>query len=159
MSLGNNVKNLRRKKGYSIMKIRELTGLSKSTISELENDKSSPTAETLKKIADAIDVNVEEFFKEHFNEASPEYIHSNIDNTKLHFEPHASMEEQKKQSEAFDLIPEEFTSADEARIYIGKHQIFSSDGFNVNKLSDEEVLEFANALLDQMKMVSYKYRK
>ena len=33
--------------GENIKKIRELTGLSKSTISDLENDKSSPTVETL----------------------------------------------------------------------------------------------------------------
>lgn len=27
------------------------------------------------------------------------------------------------------------------------------------KLDDDEILEFANALLEQMKMVSYKYKK
>ena len=57
------------------------------------------------------------------------------------------------------IIPEEFTDPNETRIYIGKHKIFSSEGFDVNKLSDEEVLEFGNALLEQMKMVSYKYKK
>lgn len=57
------------------------------------------------------------------------------------------------------IIPEEFTDPKETRIYIGKHKIFSSEGFDVNKLSDEEVLEFGNALLEQMKMVSYKYKK
>ncbi|MDD6070405.1 MAG: helix-turn-helix transcriptional regulator [Clostridiales bacterium] len=45
------------------MKIKELTGLSKSTISEIENDKSSPTTATLEKIAKALDVSITDFFK------------------------------------------------------------------------------------------------
>ncbi len=50
MKLGEKIRSIRKKKGYSILQIKELTGLSKSTISELENDKSSPTAETLQKL-------------------------------------------------------------------------------------------------------------
>lgn len=57
------------------------------------------------------------------------------------------------------LIPEEFTIAAEARVYIKKHKIFASEGFNVDKLTDDEVLEFANALLEQMRLVSYKFKK
>lgn len=64
MSIGKNVRSIRKNKGFSIMKIRELTGLSKSTISDLENDKSSPTAETLEKIASALSVSVSDFFNE-----------------------------------------------------------------------------------------------
>jgi transcriptional regulator with XRE-family HTH domain len=64
MSLGQTIRNIRNSKGFSIMKIKELTGLSKSTISDLENDKSSPTADTLQKLATALEVPVEEFFKE-----------------------------------------------------------------------------------------------
>ncbi len=64
MSLGETIRNVRKSKGFSIMKVKELTGLSKSTISDLENDKSSPTADTLQKIAIALEVSVEDFFKE-----------------------------------------------------------------------------------------------
>lgn len=56
-------------------------------------------------------------------------------------------------------FPIEFSSADEARAYINKHQIFGSNGFDADKLNDVEILEFANTLLEQMKMVSYKYKK
>ena len=42
---------------------------------------------------------------------------------------------------------------------MNKHQIFGSGGFDSDKLDDDEILEFANALLEQMKMVSYKYKK
>ncbi|MGN2368916.1 helix-turn-helix domain-containing protein [Clostridium cagae] len=62
MSLGENIRNIRKNKRYSMMKINELTGLSKSTISDLENDKSSPTSETLQKLANALDVSISDFF-------------------------------------------------------------------------------------------------
>lgn len=64
MSLGTIIRDIRKSKGYSIMKIKELTGLSKSTISEIENDKSSPTTATLEKIANVLDVPVTDFFEE-----------------------------------------------------------------------------------------------
>jgi len=54
--------------------------------------------------------------------------------------------------------PEIFTNANEARSYIKEHKIFSSDGFNIDEESDDRVLEFANALMDQMKLVAYKYK-
>ncbi|GEM_PF-813796 len=57
------------------------------------------------------------------------------------------------------IIPEEFTNADEARAYVDKHQIFGSSGFDADNLSDDEILEFANELLRQMEMISYKYKK
>ena len=55
-----------------------------------------------------------------------------------------------------ETIPEYFDDPQQARKYIERHQIFGADGF---ELDDEEILEFANELLQQMKMVSYKYRK
>ena len=64
MSLGTIIRDIRKSKGYSIMKIKELTGLSKSTISEIENDKSNPTTATLEKIANVLGVPVTDFFEE-----------------------------------------------------------------------------------------------
>ena len=63
MTVGENVRKIRKEKGLSILDVREATGLSKSTISELENDKSSPTIETLQKIANALKRNVLEQIK------------------------------------------------------------------------------------------------
>ena len=62
MSLGSQIRKIRKDKGYSIMKVRELTGLSKSTISDIENDKSSPTSETMRKLADAFGCHISYFF-------------------------------------------------------------------------------------------------
>ncbi|WP_051115618.1 hypothetical protein [Clostridium pasteurianum] len=56
-------------------------------------------------------------------------------------------------------IPAKFTDANLAREYVSKHQIFGANGFEPNKMSDDEILEFANALLEQMELLSYKYKK
>lgn len=63
MSIGEKVRKIRKEKGLSIMDLKEKTGLSKSTISDLENDKSSPTIDTLQKIANALSVDIKEFFE------------------------------------------------------------------------------------------------
>jgi transcriptional regulator with XRE-family HTH domain len=70
MSIGEKVRKIRKEKGLSIMDLKEKTGLSKSTISDLENDKSSPTIDTLQKIADALDVDVRDFFEDNTEKQS-----------------------------------------------------------------------------------------
>ena len=70
MSIGRNVRRIRKEKGFSIMDLKEKTGLSKSTISDLENDKSSPTIDTLQKIADALGVDVRDFFEDNTEKQS-----------------------------------------------------------------------------------------
>jgi len=85
-----------------------------------------------------------------------------IDNEKLAKEVKALenvVDKAKKLAPTLDTIPSEFNNPSEARDYINMHEIFGSDGLDVDSLSDDEVLEFANELLRQMQMVSYKYKK
>lgn len=127
MSLGENVKNIRKAKGFSIMQIRELTGLSKSTISDLENDKSSPTAETLQKIAAALGVKVDEFFN-----------FSGIT------EP-----EQSKSLE----IRDPFENVEDAlKFILSQPSLMAYGGYDPRKLSDEEILEIANDMLFALRL-------
>lgn len=70
MTLGERIREIRKMKGLSILDLKEKTGLSKSTISDLENGKSSPTAETLQKIANALEVDIREFFNDTNNVTS-----------------------------------------------------------------------------------------
>lgn len=142
MSLGENIRNIRKSKGISILKLRELTGLSKSTISELENDKSSPTAETLQKIADALDVYVSDFFKD---ENETELIR----------------EETSKYYSTTPLSDEfQFKTPQEAMKFILEQPaIMGFGGFDINKMSDDEIMDFANELLNQLKLLGYKYKK
>jgi transcriptional regulator with XRE-family HTH domain len=59
MTLGENIKMLRESKYMSIFDVEEITGLSKSTISQLERDILNPTLDmmdTLNKIAHALHI-------------------------------------------------------------------------------------------------------
>lgn len=97
MSLGQNIRNIRKNKGYSIMKVKEMTGLSKSTISEIENDKSSPTSETLQKIASALECQVSVFFDEDRTEAIEETkIDEYMDKNKLFFSKFEKLNDKNK---------------------------------------------------------------
>lgn len=59
-------------------------------------------------------------------------------------------------------FPAQFTDPVQARQYLSMHTIYGSEGFNnsdIDKMGDEEVLEYANEVLKLMDTLSYKYRK
>ncbi|OWA37253.1 DNA-binding protein [Saccharibacillus sp. O16] len=56
MELGSNIRTIRKRKGITIASICAATGLSQGFMSQLENDKTSPSISTLEQIAAALDV-------------------------------------------------------------------------------------------------------
>lgn len=140
-SLGKRIKFLREEKELSQLEFSKILNISNSTLSQYEAGNRMPGDEIKKKIAEYFNVSLD-YLMGASNIRNPYQI-----NTK------------SNDNEEQNLIPEEFTNADEARAYVNKHQIFDSGGFDADKLDDNEILEFANALLEQMKMVSYKYKK
>lgn len=71
----------------------------------------------------------------------------------------ADLIEDVDESDRTSKYPATFTDPVQAREYLSLHQIFGSDGFNVTKLDDEEVIEFANEVMKQMELISYKFKK
>lgn len=73
MTLGNKIKEIRKIKGMSLTKLSQITGLSRTTITEIENATNgrNPTTSTLDKLAEALQVPLEDFFKE---EKTEDYI-------------------------------------------------------------------------------------
>lgn len=138
-TLAERIKELRTEKDLTQEGFGKIFGIVKSTVSLYESNKSTPDDEIKKKIA------------EYFN-VSLDYLMGASDIRNPYTKTIIKQEEEY-------IIPEEFTNPDEARAYVNKHQIFGSGGFDADKLDDDEILEFANALLEQMKMVSYKYKK
>ncbi|MBW2614440.1 MAG: helix-turn-helix transcriptional regulator, partial [Deltaproteobacteria bacterium] len=61
-SVARTIKNLRKKKAYSLNKLSELSGLSKGYLSKIENGINVPTITTLARIATALEVDVTYFF-------------------------------------------------------------------------------------------------
>lgn len=58
-----NIKNIRLKKGISIYKLSQISGISRTNIRDLENNKIfNPTINTLEKIANALSVNIKDLF-------------------------------------------------------------------------------------------------
>ena len=56
MELGSTIRTIRKRKGITIASICAATGLSQGFMSQLENDKTSPSISTLEQIAAALDV-------------------------------------------------------------------------------------------------------
>lgn len=62
--LADNVRLLRAKKRFSQEAIAEIANIGQNQISEIENEHSNPSLETLIKLADALSVNLSTLFQE-----------------------------------------------------------------------------------------------
>ena len=60
--LGNNISRIRKLKGLSQLDVCATISMDKPNLSSIENGRQNPTTLTQKKIADAIDVEVKDFF-------------------------------------------------------------------------------------------------
>lgn len=63
MEIGNRIKNFRKINGLTIKHLSDKVGVTPSYISQLENDKVNPSLGTLKKIANALHINMINFFE------------------------------------------------------------------------------------------------
>ncbi|EDS78059.1 HTH-type transcriptional regulator SinR [Clostridium botulinum C str. Eklund] len=67
--LGDNIKAFRKEKGMSLNKLAKSAGMSPSYLSDLENNKSvNPSMEKLNKLAEILEVRIEDFYKEDSDE-------------------------------------------------------------------------------------------
>ncbi|WP_445489958.1 helix-turn-helix domain-containing protein [Niallia sp. 03133] len=62
--IGKNLEDLRKKRGFSLDKVAELTGVSKGMLAQIEKGKSNPTVSTLWKIAMGLQVSFSYFMAE-----------------------------------------------------------------------------------------------
>lgn len=63
-NIDQNLKRIRKQKGYSLEKVSKLSDLSLNTVVKIENGTNqNPTIETLTKIAKALEVGVDELIK------------------------------------------------------------------------------------------------
>ena len=61
--VGKNISTIRRSKGYSQLDVCAIISMEKSNLSSIENGRQNPATLTLKRIADAIGVEVKVFFE------------------------------------------------------------------------------------------------
>lgn len=128
MEIKDIIRNKRLEKGWTMKELAEKVGVSEATISRWE----SGEIENMK----------------HKGIVSL----SNI----LGIEPNIIMgwEEYKEPT-----LPDFFTSPQEAVDFLLKQNVIMGyNGLDITKLSEEEQVEYANEILNQIKLVSYKYK-
>jgi transcriptional regulator with XRE-family HTH domain len=64
VGLGDRLRRLRKGKGPSQLELEQLSGVSNTTIQEIERGDGNPTVETLQALADALDCEIEDFLGE-----------------------------------------------------------------------------------------------
>lgn len=72
MNLGNNIKKLRRFKRITSTNLAQTVGISQAYLSEIENNKKTPTIEVLQKIANILNVTVSDLLDETDNKFTVE---------------------------------------------------------------------------------------
>lgn len=137
MSLyGDKIKELRESKGLGVNELSRLSGVSAGYISALERgDKQNPSPKTLEKLANALGTTVTGLIG----------LQSLSRTTRL---------------SSNNELPTTFTTPEKAiKFILEQPSIMGYGGFDANKLSDEDLIDFANDLLKQLKLLSYKYKR
>lgn len=154
------IKELREKAGLSLSQMSAKTGLSKSSLSNIENGINSPTVENFNKICDALGIEPDRFYQLHkeINNGNVSYRNGNL----IAFDVTNSIN--NCVHEPTDLGYEcsnntNFKTADEAMKFILNQKSIAAYGdFDRSKLSDEDIVSLANELLEHLKLLGYKYK-
>ena len=131
------------------------TGLSKSSLSNIENNINNPTIDNLEKICKALSVlttDVISFLNRELTEENilNEDIEKNIQEFIINKYKNINCNSNNS-------IPS-FNTAEEAMSFIlSQPTIMGYGGFDMNKMNDKDKIEFANDLLAQIELLSYKY--
>lgn len=141
--LGDNIRAIRKEKKISINKLSKLTGISLGYLSDLENNKAkNPSVDKLNLISSALDVSIDALFKDDIEKWD------------------ATLDTELIKEEATLYETGEFKTPEAAMQFILKQPaIMGYGGFDTDKLSKEEIIEFANELLKQLQLLGLKYKK
>lgn len=145
--IGENIKKLRKEKKLTLSKLSKEVDVSTGYLSDIEKGhKNNPSVELLNKIAIALGVTLSQLL-----EPTP------ISDENLN-KWNKKSNQIKEESALYETG--EFNTPEAAMQFILKQpSIMGFGGFDTNKMSDEEIIEFANELLNQLKLLSYKYKK
>ena len=128
MSLGSRIKEIRTMKNVSVDELAQRTGVSRATLYRYENS-------SIKKIPVEI---LEKIC------SALEITPSNLINDL---------------PDSVPTLPESFGNPQEALKFILKTPSLAAyGGYDLSQMDDDTILEFANEILTQIKLVSYKYR-
>jgi len=64
MTVGHQVRKYRNLKGWNLRELGKRSGLAISTLSDIENDKAAPSIKALRRVAEALGVDIDYLFKQ-----------------------------------------------------------------------------------------------
>lgn len=131
MEIGEKIKEIRKKRGFTLDEVAERLGVSVSTLSRYESSQITKIPVTvIEKLCLALGTTTQELMGSASDDASQR-----------------------------DELPTSFANASEAMAFMLKMPILAAyGGYDVKNMSDETIVEFANEILGQLKLVSYKYK-
>lgn len=154
--LGKLIKNARKFKSeqlghkFTQNNLADEVGKSRSYIGDIEAGRTYPSFILLNKIAEICEVPLG-----FFQDAAGTDIEKQL-------EGYPEIEEKTNLKENYDKyeIYTSFKTPEEAMKFILQQPaIMGFGGFDINKMTDEETMDFANELLRQLQLISYKYKK
>ena len=130
MNIGENIKAIRKKRGYTLEEVAEKLGVSVSTLSRYESSQITK-----------IPVSVIDGLCTALGTTTKELMGNSGDDLPK------------------EDLPSAFDNAEEAMAFVLKMPVLAAyGGYDVKNMSDETIIRFANEILGQLKLVSYKYR-
>ena len=118
-----------KEKGLSSYQVSKATGISQQTLSYWKSGRSVPKPDKLKKIAEFLGVSLE-------------YLTTGYDDSEIN---------------SFDL---RFHSEEDAvKFILEQPMVAQFGGYDLDKMTDEEIIEFANDVVGMIELLGKKYKK
>lgn len=134
-TFGQRLRELRRENRISAKELAIALDIAQSSISRYENDLREPRRDFLEKVSAYFNVSID-------------YLLGKTD------------EQVNRDSLEYNKLPNHFENAEDAIAFLIKQPtLVAFGGYDLSKLSSDELIDFANDILRQIEVVSYKYRK
>lgn len=156
--IGSIIRYLRDKKGYSLRDMSNLTGLSKSSLSNIENSINNPTIKNLNKICNALGITSD--YLNRFKYYSDGIYNKHIDTINDETVEEVFDYVYKQVNKDFNQTESSFNNAEEAiKFILSQPVIMGYGGFDIRTIPEKDIIEFANDLLKQIKYFGYLQRE
>lgn len=134
-TFGQRLRELRRENRMSAKELAIALDIAQSSISRYENDLREPRRDFLEKVSAYFNVSID-------------YLLGKTD------------EQVNRDGHESNALPNYFENVEDAIAFLLKQPtLVAFGGYDLSKLSSDELIDFANDILRQIEVVSYKYRK
>ncbi|HAG43967.1 MAG TPA: XRE family transcriptional regulator [Clostridium sp.] len=158
--IGERIKELRKENEITQEELAKNIDVSTSMVGMYETNARKPSYEVLIKIAKYFGVSTDYLLntEEKLDVAINSLNNINHMSKNALAPKHKGISKNDIDKELCDI--DQFSTAEEAMQFILKQpSVMGFGGFDINTMSEDEILDFANELLNQLKILSYKYKK